>query len=125
MKKLLLVLLVWFFVCHFSTAQQGFQPVPELPYHAVPNFFNFPKGMIQGEAAGVAVNSKGHIYLFQRTKPMLTEYDEAGNYFRASGKAYFSTRTACESMRTKIYGRRTMATIWYSSYRLPARCCWF
>lgn len=89
MKKLLLVLLVWFFVCHFSAAQQGFQPVPELPYHAVPNFFKFPKGMIQGEAAGVAVNSKGHIYLFQRTKPMLTEYDEAGNYVQSIGEGLF------------------------------------
>jgi hypothetical protein len=34
--------------------------------------------MIPGEASAVAVNSKGHIFLFQRTKPMLTEYDAQG-----------------------------------------------
>jgi DNA-binding beta-propeller fold protein YncE len=45
--------------------------------------------MVPGEAAGVAVNSKGHIYLFQRTKPMLTEYDEVGNYIQTLGEGVF------------------------------------
>src|SRR5664279_5124978 len=57
-----------------------FQAVPQLPYRVVTNFFKLPKGAIAGESSGVAVNSKGHIYLFQRTKPMLAEYDEKGNF---------------------------------------------
>ena len=72
-----------------QAAQQAFQPVPELPYRVVPDFFKFPKGMIQGEAAGVAVNSMGHIYLFQRTKPMLSEYDEKGEYIQSIGEGLF------------------------------------
>jgi hypothetical protein len=45
-----------------------FQPVTELPYRVVPDFFKFPKGMIAGEASAVAVDSRAHIFLFQRTK---------------------------------------------------------
>jgi len=67
-----------------------FQAVPELPYRAVPSFFKFPAGMIPGEASAVAVNSKGHICLFQRTKPMLAEYDARGNFIKALGEGLFS-----------------------------------
>ena len=66
------------------------QAVPELPYRVVPNFFKFPKGMIAGEASGVAVTSKGHIFLFQRTKPMLAEYDAKGNFIQSIGEGLFS-----------------------------------
>ena len=55
-----------------------FQAVPELPYQVVPGFFKMPEGAVAGEASGVAVNSKGHIFLFQRTEPMLSEYDAKG-----------------------------------------------
>jgi DNA-binding beta-propeller fold protein YncE len=68
----------------------SFQAVPQLPYRVVPNFFKFPKGMILGESSAVAVNSKGHIYLFQRTQPMLAEYDEKGNFVRSLGEGIFS-----------------------------------
>jgi DNA-binding beta-propeller fold protein YncE len=67
-----------------------FQAVPELPYRAVPNFFKFPKGMTPGEASAVAVNSKDHIFLFQRTKPMLAEYDAKGNFIQSIGDGLFS-----------------------------------
>lgn len=67
-----------------------FQAVPELPYRVVPNFFRFPKGMVAGEASGVAVNSKGHIFLFQRTKPMLAEYDAKGNFLQSIGEGLFT-----------------------------------
>lgn len=66
-----------------------FQAVPELPYRVVPNFFKFPKEMIPGEASAVAVNSKGHIFLFQRTKPMLAEYDAKGNFIQSLGEGLF------------------------------------
>jgi DNA-binding beta-propeller fold protein YncE len=56
----------------------------------VANFFKFPKGTVSGEAAGVAINSKGHIFLFQRTKPMLTEYDEKGNFIQSIGEGLFA-----------------------------------
>jgi DNA-binding beta-propeller fold protein YncE len=62
-----------------------FQPVPELGYRVVPDFFEVSPGAGFGEASGVALNSKGHIFLFQRTKPMLAEYDEQGKFVRSIG----------------------------------------
>jgi DNA-binding beta-propeller fold protein YncE len=73
-----------------SVKAASFQAVPELPYRVVTNFFKFPKDTIAGEASAVAVNSKGHIFLFQRTKPMLTEYDGKGNFVRSIGEGLFS-----------------------------------
>ncbi len=73
-----------------STRTVAFQAVPELPYKVVNNFFRFPKGMAQGESSAVAVNSKGHIFLFQRVKPMLAEYDEKGNFIQSIGEGLFT-----------------------------------
>src|SRR6476659_616072 len=67
-----------------------FQAVPELPYQVVPDFFKMPEGAIAGEASGVAVNSKGHIFLFQRTEPMLSEYDAKGVFVRSLGAGLFT-----------------------------------
>jgi DNA-binding beta-propeller fold protein YncE len=63
--------------------------VPELAYRVVPDFFSYPPDWIAGEASGVALNSKGHIFLFQRAKPMLSEFDEAGHYVRSLGEGLF------------------------------------
>jgi catechol 2,3-dioxygenase-like lactoylglutathione lyase family enzyme len=64
-------------------------PVPELAYRVVPDFFQLPAGMNFGEAAGVAVNSKGHIFLFQRAKPMLVEFGRGGKFVRSLGDGLF------------------------------------
>jgi DNA-binding beta-propeller fold protein YncE len=74
-----------------AIAQQSIvsKPVPELGYKVSADFFQFPPIWIEGEAAGVAVNSKGHIFLFQRTKPMLSEFDENGRYLRSPGEGLF------------------------------------
>ena len=97
MKGLVEVVLACAVLLPFQTGAQEtaakpapFQVVPELPYQAVPNFFKFPKGLIPGEASAVAVNSKGHIFLFQRTKPMLAEYDAKGNIVQSLGDGLFS-----------------------------------
>jgi DNA-binding beta-propeller fold protein YncE len=66
------------------------QAVPELGYRVVPDFFHPQDGMNIGEASGVALNSKGHIFLFQRAKPMLTEYEESGMYLRSIGDGLFT-----------------------------------
>src|SRR5271163_3503304 len=73
-----------------AVASSPFQAVPELPYRVLTNFFKFPKDMITGESSAVAVNAKGHIFLFQRTKPMLAEYDEKGNFVQSIGEGLFS-----------------------------------
>ena len=43
------------------------QSVPEIPFESVPDFFKLPPGMNFGEVPGVAVNSKGHIFVFTRS----------------------------------------------------------
>jgi DNA-binding beta-propeller fold protein YncE len=42
------------------------QPAPEIPYRAVPDFLKLPPDLYLGEVAGVAVNSKGHVFVFSR-----------------------------------------------------------
>jgi hypothetical protein len=97
MKKSLTIVFAWIALLPFHARAQSapvkaapFQAVPELPYRVVPQFFKFPKGMTAGEASAVAVNSTGHIFLFQRTKPMLAEYDEEGNFVQSIGDGLFS-----------------------------------
>jgi DNA-binding beta-propeller fold protein YncE len=50
----------------FLTAPLFAQQPPEIRYHAVPDFLKLPPDIHLGEAAGVAVNSKGHIFVFSR-----------------------------------------------------------
>ena len=39
---------------------------PEIPYTADANFLKLPDNMHFGETSGVAVNSKKHVFVFQR-----------------------------------------------------------
>jgi len=68
---------------------------PEILYDSVPNFLKLPPNLYLGEVAGVAVNSKGHVFVFSRgstTGPafgaaaaQLLEFDADGNYIREIG----------------------------------------
>jgi DNA-binding beta-propeller fold protein YncE len=42
------------------------QAPPEIAYRAVPDFLKLPPDLYLGEVAGVAVNSKGHVFVFSR-----------------------------------------------------------
>ncbi len=75
----------------------GAQPaVPQIAFDSVPGFLKLPKDLHLGEASGVAVNSKGHVYVFSRgntTGPayaaaasQLLEFDPGGNFVRELGK---------------------------------------
>ena len=69
--------------------------VPEIPYGSVPDFLKLPPDLYLGEAAGVAVNSKGHVFVFSRghtTGPaygaaaaQLLEFDAEGKFLREIG----------------------------------------
>jgi DNA-binding beta-propeller fold protein YncE len=101
-RSFLLALLAWINF-GFGTAQaaetealsepnanpERFGPVPELPYRVAPNFFQLPVGMNFGEASGVALDANGHIFLFQRGKPMLAEFDGNGKFLRSVGEGLF------------------------------------
>ena len=69
--------------------------VPEIPFESVPHFLKMPPNLYLGEAAGVAVNSKGHVFVFSRgntTGPaygagaaQLLEFGPDGTYLREIG----------------------------------------
>jgi hypothetical protein len=71
------------------------QSVPEIKFRAQTDFFKLPPELYFGEAAGVAVNSKGHVFVFSRggtTGPaygaaaaQLFEFDADGKYIREIG----------------------------------------
>src|SRR5215510_7741485 len=70
-------------------------PAPEIQYRSVPDFLQLPRDLYFGEVAGVAVNSKGHVFVFSRgnvTGPayaasaaQLLEFGPDGKYLREIG----------------------------------------
>lgn len=90
MKRLLLLLLL---AAAPTLAQQS--SVPEIQYRSVPDFLHLPSDLYFGEVAGVAVNSKRHIFVFSRgntTGPayaasaaQLLEFDPDGKFVREIG----------------------------------------
>jgi hypothetical protein len=59
-----------------SLAQSA--PVPEIPFRSVPDFLKLPTNMYLGEVSGVAVNSKGHVFVFHRGNTTGPAYAAAG-----------------------------------------------
>src|SRR5438105_13373975 len=68
-----------FLLCFFlSSSLPGQQAgVPEIPYHSVPGFLKLPPDAYLGEAAGGAVNSKGHVFVFSRGDASAPAYGAA------------------------------------------------
>jgi len=75
--------------------------VPQIPYESVPNFLKLPTDMHLGEAAGVAVNSKGHVFVYSRSgsslgpaygnaASQLLEFDGSGKFIREIGKNLYA-----------------------------------
>jgi DNA-binding beta-propeller fold protein YncE len=85
------ILLSFFFLAAPLFAQQP----PEIRYHSVPDFLKLPPDLYLGEAAGVSVNSKGHVFVFSRgnsTGPaygasaaQLLEFAPDGKFLREIG----------------------------------------
>ena len=69
-----------FFLLFFLTASLFPQQVPKIPYQSVPDFLKLPKDIYFGEVAGVAVNSKGHVFVFSRGDSTGPAYG-AGNFW--------------------------------------------
>jgi DNA-binding beta-propeller fold protein YncE len=72
----------------------GEPAAPKLKYEAVPDFFQLPPGENFVEVAGVAVNSKGDIYVFHRGKHPLMEFDSSGKFIRSIADDLFVTAHA-------------------------------
>jgi hypothetical protein len=69
--------------------------VPEIPYESAPNFLKLPPNLYLGEASGVAINSKKHVFVFSRgnttgpaygaTAAQILEFGPDGTYIREIG----------------------------------------
>jgi streptogramin lyase len=95
MKACLLALFV--LLVQPSFAQQS---VPSLPFESVPDFLKLPPGENFGEVSGVAVNSKGHVFVFTRSNSaqgpayapsatQLLEFGPKGEFLREIGKGLY------------------------------------
>ena len=97
MKHLLIAGLAALALSAPATAQQT---VPSIPFTSVPNPLTLPAGWNFGEASGVAVNSKGHVFVFSRgntsgpaygaAAAQLLEFDENGKYVREIGRGLYA-----------------------------------
>jgi DNA-binding beta-propeller fold protein YncE len=78
----------------------AFAQVPEIKFDSVPHFLKLPPDLNLGEAAGVAVNSQGHVFVFSRgnstgpaygaTASQLLEFGADGKYVREIGKNLYA-----------------------------------
>jgi DNA-binding beta-propeller fold protein YncE len=91
MRRNALILILYLLVAGPAFGQQP----PEIRYTVVPDFLKLPADVYLGEVAGVAVNSKGHVFVFSRgnsTGPayaaagaQLLEFDASGKFLREIG----------------------------------------
>ena len=89
MKYCLIVVLALLSAAAFA------QSVPEIPFESTPNLLKLPPDLHLGEASGVAVNSKGHIFVYSRgnttgpayaaTASQILEFGPDGRYVREIG----------------------------------------
>jgi DNA-binding beta-propeller fold protein YncE len=96
MKRLLAGLFVLLSPSAFAQSTSA----PELNFDSVPNFIKLPPDMHLGEASGVAVNSKGNIYVYSRggtvanafgaTASQILEFDRDGGFIREVGKNLYA-----------------------------------
>jgi len=77
------------------------QNVPDIPFDSVPDFFKLPRGMNFGEVPGVAVDSRGNIYVFTRSNTaggpayapaaaQLLEFNSKGEFMREIGQGLYA-----------------------------------
>jgi hypothetical protein len=77
------------------------QDVPQIPYESVSNFLKLPPDVNLGEAAGVAVNSKGNVFVYSRSgsslgpaygnaASQLLEFTPDGRFVREIGKNLYA-----------------------------------
>ena len=78
----------------------GQDAVPNLPFESVPDFLKLPAGMNFGEVPGVAVDSRGHVFVFTRSNSahgpafgpaasQLLEFGPKGQFIREIGAGLY------------------------------------
>ncbi|HXO44207.1 MAG TPA: peptidyl-alpha-hydroxyglycine alpha-amidating lyase family protein [Candidatus Cybelea sp.] len=87
------MLVLLFLLGGYAFAQQP--QAPEIPFRSVADFLKLPPNLYFGEVAGVAVNSKGHVFVFSRgntsgaaygaSAAQLLEFGADGRFLREIG----------------------------------------
>ena len=102
MKRLLQLAIA---VCACAAPLVAQSNAPDIPYDANADLLKLPDNIHLGEAAGVATNSKGHIFVYTRTGAAhasvgtsrtfyksgsrLLEFDQAGKFLREIGQGVY------------------------------------
>ncbi|MBW8861715.1 MAG: hypothetical protein JF601_04990 [Acidobacteria bacterium] len=102
MKRLLQLAIA---VCACAAPLVAQSNAPDLPYDANADLLKLPENIHLGEAAGVATNSKGHIFVYTRSGAAhasvgtsrtfyksgsrLLEFDQAGKFLREIGQGVY------------------------------------
>ena len=97
MKRYSLIMLACLGAMAFGA---GSAKAQEIPFDSVPNFLKLPPDLYLGEASGVAVNSKKHVFVFSRgnstgpayaaTAAQLLEFGPDGKYIREIGRNLYA-----------------------------------
>jgi DNA-binding beta-propeller fold protein YncE len=90
MKRI--ALLALFFTATSVFAQEA-SKVPDISFRLVNDFFQIPSDMVMAEAVGVALNSKGHIFILNRGNHPILEFNPDGSFIGSFGEGspVFST----------------------------------
>jgi hypothetical protein len=60
--------------------------IPQLPFHLVEDFFNYPANSIVGRISGIAVGPKGNIVALNRGYHPVQEFTSEGSFVRSWGE---------------------------------------
>jgi NHL repeat len=62
--------------------------IPEIPFDSAPDFLKLPQDIYMGEAAGVATNSKGHIFVYTRTGGSTVSLGGSRTFMRSGSRLF-------------------------------------
>lgn len=83
MKRIALFFLL--FAAPSLFAQEGAK-APEISFRVVKDFFQIPNDMFMAEAVGVALDSKGHIFILNRGNHPVLEFNSDGSFVTTFGE---------------------------------------
>src|SRR3977135_1796567 len=80
--------------------------VPEIPFDANADLLKFPENIHLGEAAGVATNSKGHIFVYSRTGAAHAAVGSSRTFYKAGSRLFEFDQTGkfVKEIGVGVYG---------------------
>ncbi|HEX3759350.1 MAG TPA: peptidyl-alpha-hydroxyglycine alpha-amidating lyase family protein [Kofleriaceae bacterium] len=101
MNRVLALVVASLAVLALPAAPAAAETPPDIEFDSVPDFLKLPPGMNFGEIPGVAVNSKGHVFVFTRSNSaggpafapaaaQLLEFGPRGEFLREIGKGLYA-----------------------------------